>query len=186
VRNPGGPASDLVVPGPHGEPTGHDRDGRVQGVGLLHSACLAARVSGGLKSRSARGHGPISKGGGNASLAEVGGRYGEAYTGTKAKAGDSQGGPAATTKRASEGRAPTARWGLKGLRRTTGSSSKGAIPQMNRSAQDGEWSSLHYGGEGAWFHPIAPRCVRATRWGRGAGDPGRPGIVQAAGMVEIM
>jgi hypothetical protein len=86
-----------------------------------HSACLAARVSGGLKSRSARGHGPISKGGGNASLAEVGGRYGEAYTGTKAKAGDSQGGPEATTKRASEGRAPTVRWGLKGLRRTTGS-----------------------------------------------------------------
>jgi hypothetical protein len=86
-----------------------------------HSACLAARVLGGLKSRSARGHGPISKGGGNASLAEVGGRYGEAYTGTKAKAGDSQGGPEATTKRASEGRAPTVRWGLKGLRRTTGS-----------------------------------------------------------------
>jgi hypothetical protein len=86
-----------------------------------HSVCLAARVSGGLKSRSARGHGSISKGGGNASLAEVGGRYGEAYTGTQAKAGDSQGGPEATTKKASEGRAPTARWGPKGLRRTTGS-----------------------------------------------------------------
>ena len=24
---------------------------------------------------------------------------------------------------------------------------------MNRSAKDGEWSSLHYGGEGAWFPP---------------------------------
>jgi hypothetical protein len=79
---------------------------------------------------------------------------------------------------------PTVRWGLKGLRRTTGSSSMEAIPQMNRSAQDGEWSSLHDGGEGVWFLPIAPWCVRATRWGRGAGDPGRPGIVQAGGMVE--
>jgi hypothetical protein len=100
-----------------GVPSPNEAHGRRR----LHSACLAARVSGGLKSRSARGHGPISKGGGNASLAEVGGRYGEAYTGTKAKAGDSQGGPEATTKRASEGRAPTVRWGLKGLRRTTGS-----------------------------------------------------------------
>jgi len=24
---------------------------------------------------------------------------------------------------------------------------------MNRSAQDGEWSSLHYEGEGAWVPP---------------------------------
>src|SRR6516165_2247702 len=62
----------------------------------------------------------------------------------------------------------------------------GALPGMNRSAKDGEWSSLHYGGEGVWFHPIAPRCVRATRWGRGVGDPGRPGIVRAEGMVEIV
>ena len=56
------------------------------------------------------------------------GRYGEPYTGTKAKAGHRQGGPEATSCRTPEGRAPTARWGLKGLRRTTGSSSKGAIP----------------------------------------------------------
>ena len=86
-----------------------------------HSVCLAAHVSGGLKSHSARGPGPISKGGGNASPAKVGGRYGEAYTGTKAKAGDSQGGPGATSTDALEGRAPAARWGPKGLRRTTGS-----------------------------------------------------------------
>jgi hypothetical protein len=57
---------------------------------------------------------------------------------------------------------------------------------MNRSAKDGEWSSLHSGGEGVWFHPSAPRCVRATRWGRGVGDPGRPGSVQAGGRVEIV
>jgi hypothetical protein len=85
------------------------------------SACLAARVSGGLKSRSARGHGSISKGGGNASPAGERGRYGEPYTGTHAKAGDSQGGPGATSRRTPEGRVPTARWDLKGLRRTTGS-----------------------------------------------------------------
>jgi len=110
-------------PGPHGEPTGCDRGARVQGVGPLHSVCLAAHVSGGFKSRSARGHGLISKGGGNASLAEGGGRYGDAYTGTQAKAGHSQGRPEATSTvlDTSEGRASTARWSLKGLRRTTGS-----------------------------------------------------------------
>jgi len=37
---------------------------------------------------------------------------------------------------------------------------------MNRSAEDGAWSSPHYGDEGAGFHSVAPRCVRATRWGR--------------------
>jgi hypothetical protein len=115
--------------------------------------CLAACVSGGLKSRSARGHGLISKSGGNASLAEGGGRYGEVYPGTKAKAGDSQDGPTAASCNLSEGRASTARWSLKGLRSTTGSYSKGAIPERNRSAQAGEWSSLHYGGEGALVPP---------------------------------
>ncbi len=118
------------------------------------SVCLAARVSGGLKSRSARDHGPISKGGGNASPARERGRYGEPYTGTKAKAGHRQGGPEATSCRTPEGRAPTARWGLKGLRRTTGSYIEGsASRRMNRSAKDGEWSSLHYGGEGAMVPP---------------------------------
>ena len=50
--------------------------------------------------------------------------------------------------------------------------------EMNRSAEVGEWSSPHYGGEGAWFHPGAPRCLRATRRGRNVCDPGRPGIVR--------
>jgi hypothetical protein len=40
------------------------------------SVCLAARVSGGLKSRSVRDHGPIAKGGGHASPAGERGRYG--------------------------------------------------------------------------------------------------------------
>src|SRR3954447_17349372 len=55
---------------------------------------------------------------------------------------------------------------------------------MNRSAQDGEWSSPHYGGEGVL--PVAPRCVRATRWGRASSNSGRPGIVQGAGMAGIV
>ena len=74
-----------------------------------HSVCLAAYASGGLKSHSTRDPGLISKGGGNASPAEGAGRYGEPYTGTQAKAGDSQGGPGATGQRSSEGRAPTMR-----------------------------------------------------------------------------
>jgi hypothetical protein len=41
-----------------------------------HSVCLAAHVSGGLKSHSTRGPGSISKGGGNASLAGVGDNFG--------------------------------------------------------------------------------------------------------------
>jgi hypothetical protein len=36
------------------------------------------------------------------------------------------------------------------------------------------------------FLLVAPRCVRATRWGRDGCDPGRPGIVQTEGKVEIV
>jgi len=36
------------------------------------------------------------------------------------------------------------------------------------------------------FQLIVPRCVRATRWGRGVCDPGRPGTVRKEGMVEIL
>src|SRR5215471_5708611 len=71
-------------------------DARLGEVRHQHSVCLAAHVSGGFKSRSARGHGLISKGGGNASRAEGGGRYGDADTGTQAQAGHSQGRPEAT------------------------------------------------------------------------------------------
>src|SRR3954452_21375743 len=48
------------------------------GVGQGHGVCLAAGVSGGLKSHSVWGPGPISEGGGNASPARADGRYGEA------------------------------------------------------------------------------------------------------------
>src|SRR4051794_26648226 len=49
--------------------------------------CLAAGVSGGLKSHSVRGPGPISEGGGNASPARVDGRYGEASEARRRKPG---------------------------------------------------------------------------------------------------
>jgi hypothetical protein len=126
---------------------------RTAEVSRGHSVCLAVCVSGGLKSRSARGHELISKGGSNVSLAKERGRYGEVYPGTKAKAGDSQDGPAATSCYSLEDRVSLVRGNLKGLRRTTGSYSKGAIPPRNRSAQAGEWSSLHYGGEGVVVPP---------------------------------
>jgi hypothetical protein len=36
------------------------------------------------------------------------------------------------------------------------------------------------------FLLVVPRCVRATRWGRGVGDPGRPGIVHPVGRDHRM
>ena len=60
----------------------------------------------------------------------------------------------------------------------------GSYPEaMNRSAEDGEWSSPRYGGEGTWFHPVAPRCVRATRWGRASVTQG--GLVSSIGKVWL-
>src|SRR5262245_23714613 len=50
--------------------------------------CLTVDASGGLKSRSARGPGPISEGGGNASSAREGGRYGEASEAQRRKPGN--------------------------------------------------------------------------------------------------
>jgi hypothetical protein len=55
---------------------GYGHDERMQGVGQPHSVCLAAHVSGGLKSHSTRGPGSISKGGGNASPAEARNSFG--------------------------------------------------------------------------------------------------------------
>ena len=60
----------------------------------------------------------ISESGGNASLAGASGRYGDAYPGTKAKAGDSQGGPGATALQYPEGRVSAVRRNPKGMRRS--------------------------------------------------------------------
>jgi len=51
---------------------------------------------------------------------------------------------------------------------------EGAILMTNRSAEDGNRSSLHYGGEGVLIRPIVPRCVRTARYGRSGRDPRRP------------
>jgi hypothetical protein len=80
-----------------------------------HSACLAARVSGGVTSRAARDHGPISTGGGHASPAGERGRYGAPYTGTKATAGHRQGGPEATLSQDSGGQGAHREVGSEGL-----------------------------------------------------------------------
>src|SRR3954470_20876124 len=61
-------------------------DARRRG-GRVRSVCLAAGVSGGLKSHSVRGPGPISEGGGNASPARVDGRYGGAREARRRKPG---------------------------------------------------------------------------------------------------
>src|SRR5271163_1861806 len=47
-------------------------------------------------------------------------------------------------------------------------------PLMNRSAKDGIRSSPHYGGEGVTHSPIAPRCLLAARYGRLMRDPRTP------------
>jgi hypothetical protein len=77
VRNVGTCRPDVKgetqMGGPH---KGESTDAGHRG-GPTRSACLAARVSGGLKSHSARDHESISESGGNASLAEAGERYGE-------------------------------------------------------------------------------------------------------------
>ena len=78
----------------------------------------------------------ISKGGGNAALASM---------------------------RIEEGRVSAARRNSKGLRRSSGPESTGAIPMMNRSAKEGARSSRHYGDEGV-IHP-PPRtkvCAAGT------------------------
>ena len=62
--------------------------GRRQGVGSGHTVCLTVDASGGLKSHSARGPGPISEGGGNASPAREDGRYGEANEARRRKPGN--------------------------------------------------------------------------------------------------
>ena len=90
--------------------------------------------------------------------------------------------PAATSL---EGRAPATRRGPKGLRRTTGRNQPELSRQINRSAKDGARSSPHYGAKAFGFHSVAPRCVRATRWGRCVNDLGRPNIVQRKGMAGV-
>ena len=56
---------------------------------------------------------------------------------------------------------------------------------MNRSAEDGEWSSPHYGGEGTWVPPRRTKVCAGDTVGKSVSDPGRPGIVHREGMAGI-
>ena len=105
------------------------------------------RAQVGWSPTGARKEGAISEGEGNVSLASV--------------------------QVAGEGRVSTARWNPKGMRRSSGPQSMGAIPTMNRSAKEGARSSRHYGDEGVIHPPLGPRCVRAARSGRARRDPRR-------------
>ena len=57
---------------------------------------------------------------------------------------------------------------------------------MNRSAEDGEWSSPHYGGEGDWVPLRRTKVCADDTVGKSVSDPGRPGIVQREGMAGIV
>src|SRR5215203_159432 len=53
---------------------------------------------------------------------------------------------------------------------------------MNRSAEDGEWSSPHDGGEGTGVPPRRTTVCAGDTVGKSVSDPGRPGIVHREGM----
>src|SRR4051794_40266933 len=57
---------------------------------------------------------------------------------------------------------------------------------MNRSAQDGEWSSPHDGGEGTGVPPRRTKVCAGDTVGKSVSDPGRPGIVHREGMAGIV
>ena len=48
---------------------------------------------------------------------------------------------------------------------------------MNRSAEGGEWSSPHYGGEGTWVPLRRTKVFADDTVGKSVSDSGRPGIV---------
>src|SRR3954465_6448960 len=57
---------------------------------------------------------------------------------------------------------------------------------MNRSAEDGEWSSPHDGGEGTGVPPRRTKGCAGDTVGKSVSDPGRPGIVHREGMAGIV
>ena len=74
------------------------------------------------------------------------------------------------------------RWNPKGMRRSTGLQSVGTIPKMNRSAQGGARSSLHFWDEGVLIHPphqgvcgqhgTEEQCVTSGELAESLGDTG--------------
>jgi hypothetical protein len=57
---------------------------------------------------------------------------------------------------------------------------------MNRSAEDGAWSSPHYGDEGAWVPLRRTKVCADDTVGKSVSDSGRPGIVRRQGMAGIV
>ena len=57
---------------------------------------------------------------------------------------------------------------------------------MNRSAEDGAWSSPHYGDEGAWVPLRRTKVCAGDTVGKSVSDSGRPGIVRRQGMARIL
>ena len=57
---------------------------------------------------------------------------------------------------------------------------------MNRSAEDGAWSSPHYGDEGAWVPLRRTKVCADDTVGKSVSDSGRPGIVRRQGMAGIL
>src|SRR5580704_10826303 len=57
---------------------------------------------------------------------------------------------------------------------------------MNRSAEDGAWSSPHYGDEGAWVPLRRTKVCAGDTVGKNVSDSGRPGIVRRQGMAGIV
>jgi hypothetical protein len=57
---------------------------------------------------------------------------------------------------------------------------------MNRSAEDGAWSSPHYGDEGAWVPLRRTKVCAGDTVGKSVSDSGRPGIVRRQGMAGIL
>src|ERR1700686_1422549 len=117
----------------------------------------------------------ISESGGNASLAGASGRYGDAYPGTKAKAGYSQGGPEATEysggqgvhrKMESEGLEEKYRAAIDG-----GSLTDEPVAESGGRAEPALW------GRRRTPSPTAPRWLRAARRGRTTCDLRRAGSV---------
>jgi len=134
-------------------------------------------VQEGSSPSGAQVRGAVSKGGGNASLARESGRYGDPYTGTKAKAGDSQGRPGATVGQFSGGQGVHREMESEGHAEKYRAVIDGGYPDDEPVGQ--RWGKVE---SALWrrrrsHSPTAPRCVRTARYGRTARNLGRTGRV---------
>ena len=140
-----------------------------------HMRAEQRAVQEGSSPSGARMRSAISKSGGNSSLAGEGGRYGEAYTGTKAKAGYSQGEPEAISCKSPEGRVSTVR----GIRRACGEvpgRSRWGNPRRTGRPKAGEVEPALWRRRRS-HSPAVPRCLRTARYGRAVRDLRRTGRV---------